>query len=366
MKLILAIRSLNIGGAERQFIELIKHIDKSKFDVTVCTMYGGVQEETVQAIPNIRYYNLEKSGRYDFYKFYRNYSKLLKEINPDVIYSFLGEMNLFSLWCKPKHTKIIWGFRASNRDFSQYEKVVQTIYWLQKKLSSKVDKIIANSHAAIEFHKQNGFNMSQSVVIPNGIDTERFQRDRFKRESFREKYSLKESDIVIGIVARIDSIKGYLIFSQVAKKLMEKYPHLYFYSVGDGDKKIQQECEEILGNTERFIWLGNQKNVEDFYSGFDIYVSSSFGEGFSNSIAEAMSCECASVVTDVGDSAMIVSDVGIVVDAKSINSLFLGLEKMIQSDYKEFGKRSRKKIVENFSIEKMVINTQKEILKCVE
>jgi hypothetical protein len=43
-KLFLAIRSLDIGGAERQFIELVKYIDKSKFYVLVCTMYGGLQE----------------------------------------------------------------------------------------------------------------------------------------------------------------------------------------------------------------------------------------------------------------------------------------------------------------------------------
>jgi len=365
-KLILSIRSLDIGGAERQFMELIKHIDKSKFDVTICTMYGGAQEAIVKNMPNIKYYNLQKTGRYDFYQFYRNYSKLLKERNPDIIYSFLGEMNLFSLWCKPKHTKIIWGFRASNMDLSQYGKVSQIMFWLQKKLSSKVDKIIANSYASIEFHRQSGFNMNTSVVIPNGIDTNKFQRNQYKREKFRERYNLKESDIAIGIVARIDYMKGYLVFSQTAKKLIEKYSNVYFFSVGGGDEKIKKECEEILTHTDKFIWLGNQKNVEDFYSSFDISSSSSFGEGFSNSIAEAMSCECACVVTDVGDSAMIVSDVGIVVEAKSVDSLFLGLEKMIQSNYKEFGKRSRKKVVENFSIEKMVINTQKEILKCVE
>jgi len=366
MKLVLSIRSLDIGGAERQFIELIKHIDKSKFDVTICTMYGGAQEATVKNIPNIKYYNLQKKGRYDFYQFYKNYSKLLKAINPDVIYSFLGEMNLFSLWCKPKNTKIIWGFRASNMDLSKYGKVPQIMFWLQKKLSSKVNKIIANSHASIEFHKQNGFDMGKSVVVPNGIDTERFQRDKLQREAFREKYSLKESDIAIGIVARIDYMKGYLIFSQVAKKLIDKYSNVYFYSVGSGDKRIQQECEEILANADRFFWLGNQKNVEDFYSGFDISSSSSFGEGFSNSIAEAMSCECACVVTNVGDSAMIVSDVGIVVEANSVDSLLIGLKKMIQTDYKELGKKSRKRVVENFSIENMVTNTQREILQCVE
>ena len=366
IKLVLSIRSLDIGGAERQFIELVKHIDKSKFDVTVCTMYGGIQEDIVKTIPNIKYYNLQKTGRYDFYKFYKNYSKLLKEIRPDVIYSFLGEMNLFSLWCKPEHTKIIWGFRASNMDLSQYGKVPQILFWLQKKLSSKVDKIIANSNASIEFHKQNGFDMHNSVVISNGIDTNRFKRYKQKREKFRKKYSLKESDIAIGMVARIDYMKGYLVFSQVVKKLIDKYDNIYFFSVGDGDEKIKKECEKILNSTNRFIWLGNQKNVEDFYSGFDISSSSSFGEGFSNSIAEAMSCECACVVTDVGDSHRIVSDLGIVVDPNSVESLFLGLEKMIYSDYKELGKKSRKRVIENFSIEKMVKNTEKEIIKCVE
>ncbi len=182
-KLLLSIRSLDIGGAERQFIELVKHIDKSKFDV---------QEDIVKNICNIKYYNLQKNGRYDFYK---NYSTLLKEIKPDVIYSFLGEMSLFSLWCKPKKTKIIWGFRASNMDLSQYGKVSQLLFWLQKKLSSKVDKIIANSNASIAFHKSCGFDMSRSLVISNGIDT-----DKFKREAFRKKYHLKKSDI--GIVAR--------------------------------------------------------------------------------------------------------------------------------------------------------------------
>lgn len=367
IKLVLSIRSLDVGGAERQFIELIKHIDKNKFDITVCTMYGGIQEDVIKSIPNIKYYNLEKTGRYDFYKFYKNYSKLLKEIKPDVIYSFLGEMNLFSLWCKPEKTKIIWGFRASNMDLKQYGKVAQIIFWLQKKLSSKVDKIIANSNASIDFHKQNAFDMNKSIVIPNGIDTNKFKRDESKRKNFREKYDLKDTDIAIGIVARIDYMKGYLIFSQAAKNLIDTYSNIYFFSVGGGDEKIKKECEEILGNSNRFVWLGNQKNVEDFYSGFDISSSSSsFGEGFSNSIAEAMSCECSCVVTDVGDSAMIVADTGIVVKPSSVDSLYMGLENMIQSNYIEFGKKSRKRITDNFSIEKMVINTEKEIIKCVE
>jgi len=368
MKLVLAIRSLDIGGAERQFIELVKHIDKSKFDVTVCTMYGGVQEEIVKTIPNITYYNLGKKGRYDFYSFYKRYKEVLFEIKPDVIYSFLGEMNLFSLWCKPKETKIIWGIRASNMDLTKYGKVSQIIFWLQKKLSCKVDKIIANSYASIEFHKKSGFSMEKSIVIHNGIDTDKFNRDEKKRKEFREKYNLNENDIAIGMVARIDYMKGYTIFAKSAKRLLKKYSNLKFFSIGDGDEEIKQECKKILGdyNNTRFIWLGKQKNVEDFYSGFDISSSSSFGEGFSNSIAEAMSCTLPCIVTDVGDSKIIVGDCGKVVIPNSVDEFSKGLEELMQKDLKKLGECSRKRIVENFSIEKMVKKTEEEVIKCVE
>jgi len=368
IKLVLSIRSLDIGGAEKQFIELVKHIDKSKFDVTVCSMYGGVQEEIVKSILHVQYINLQKTGRYDFYKFYKNYSKLLKEINPDVIYSFLGEMSLFSLWAKPKHTKIIWGFRASDKDWSQYGKVPQAIFWLQKILSPKVDKIISNSYASIAYHNAHGFEMEKAMVIPNGIDSNRFQRDVKKRELFRKKYNLKEIDIAIGMVARIDPIKGYMVYSEVAKKICKKYDNIYFFSVGGGSEMIQKESESILSelNGKKFFWLGNQKNVEYLYSGFDVSVSASFGEGFSNTIAEAMSCSLPCVVTDVGDSALIVDTFGIVVESKSVESLYDGLVEMINKEYKVLGKESRMRIVENFSIQKMVENTEKEIIACVE
>ncbi len=366
MKLVLAIRSLDIGGAERQFIELVKNIDKNKFDVTVCTMYGGVQESVIKDMLHVEYIHLHKKGRYDFYSFFTLYKKVLRDVEPDVIYSFLGEMNLFSLWAKPKKTKVIWGFRASNMDLKRYGKVPQMMFWLQKRLSSRVDAIIANSQASITFHQEHHFCMDRSVVIRNGIDTKRFQRDDKKRELFRGKYDLKKDDIGIGIVARIDYIKGYLVFSKATKKILDRYESVKIFAVGDGDKEIKKECQDILGDYDdtRFVWLGTQNSVEDIYSGLDITSSSSFSEGFSNSIAEAMSCECAVVVSDVGDSALMVECVGVVVKPRDEDSLYDGLVKMIESDYVVCGNKSRVKVVENYSIKKMVDSTQRELIKC--
>jgi glycosyltransferase involved in cell wall biosynthesis len=366
-KLVLSIRSLNIGGAERQFIELIKNIDKKKFKVSVCTMYGGEQEEIVKNITDIEYINLEKKGRYDFIHFYKNYSRFLKKQKPDVIYSFLGEMNFFSLLCKTKQSKIIWGFRASNMDLKQYGKVSQLLFFLQKIFSHKVDKIIANSKASIDFHKAAGFDMTKSCVIYNGIDTKKFYKNQIKRQELREKFSIDSSAIVIGIVARIDCMKGHLVFAEVAKKIFNQYQNIYFFAVGSGDDDIKKECNNILNNNKSFFWLGEQNSVEDYYNLFDIVVSASiFGEGFSNSIAEAMSCECTCVVTNVGESAYIVGESGIVARPKSVESLFEALNRAINCDFVSLGKKSRQRILDNFSIQTMVEKTENEILKCVE
>ena len=364
---IFAIRSLCIGGAEKQFINLVKNIEKNNFDIYVITMYGGELESEITSVEKINYINMNKKSRYDFNFFFR-YKKLLSKINPDVIYSFLGEMNLFSYWCKPKRTKIIWGFRASNMDYQKYGRLSQLLFYLQKIYSKKVDKIIANSYASIEFHKKYGFDMSKAVVIHNGIDTEKFKRNEKKRVEFRKKYGLKESDIAIGIVARIDEMKGYPVLAKASVKLFKEFNNIKIFAIGDGNIKIKDECKEILGkyNNTRFVWLGKQKNVENFYSGFDIYVSSSFGEGFSNSIAEAMACEVPCVVTDVGDSKIIVGDTGIVVKPRSEESLYEGIKKMINQNIKELGQKARERIIENFSNEKMVKKTEMEILKCAE
>jgi glycosyltransferase involved in cell wall biosynthesis len=359
--LCLAIRSLNIGGAERQFIELVKHLDKEKYDITVCTMYGGTLENELLAIPEITHINLAKNGRFDLFAFKRNYDELLNKIDPDIIYSFMGEMNLFSLWCKPKSSKVIWGIRASNMDLRKYGIVSQLIFWLQKIFSHKVSKIISNSFAAITFLQDNGFNMSKALVVNNGIDTHRFQFNKEKRAHFRSQLDLPKDAIVLGTVARIDPMKGYDILSEATVKLLEKHSTLFIVAVGDGDQNIKEQCQQSMPASvaQRFLWLGKRTDVENIYSGFDIFVSASkFGEGFSNVIAEAMSCGLPCVVTDVGDNSIIVGDMGMVVKADDSEELYQAISTILHQNYTEQRSQRVNRIRENFSIRDMVVKTE--------
>ncbi|AFL69154.1 glycosyltransferase [Sulfurospirillum barnesii] len=369
IKLVLSIRSLNLGGAERQFIELVKQIDKTKFDIYVCTMYGGILEDEVKKIPAITYINLEKKGRYDVLSFFIRYRAYLASIHPDVIYSFLPEMNLFSFTCKPLHTKIIWGFRASNMDFKQYGLMAKWLFFLQKILSKRVNCIITNSYASQRFHTQEGFMMEQSCVIPNGIDTQRFCPNALKTVTCKKQYGVGHGQIIVGLVARIDVMKGHEIFVRVAKKLLEENERFCFVAIGSGDEAIKQACQSILGQDHqaRFIWLDAVENIEDYYVGLDICCSTSlFGEGFSNVIAEAMGCEVPCIVTDVGDSKMIVGEWGIVIPPNDEEALYDAILQMASMERAQMAKESRKRVENYFSLSEMAMRTENVLLQVLD
>ena len=372
IKLALSIRAFDIGGAERQLLELAKHIDKSKYDVTIYIMYARELDSVAKSIDGVKFIDLKKGSRYDIFPFLKRYKNSLEEEQIDVIYSYLVEMNLFSLLARrvsKRDMKVIWGFRSSNMDLKKLGKFPQLLFWLQKIFSPYVDKIISNSHASVDFHKNMGYELSKCEVVHNGIDIDRFRPNSDEKRAFRDKHNLKDDDIAIGISARVNVMKGYPILSKAMRKLMSEDDRVRLFVVGGGEDEILKECKDILGEYgKRVVWFGAQNSVESsFYNGLDIYVSSSiFGEGFSNSIAEAMCCEVPVVTTDVGDSKIVVGDCGIVVKGNSVDELYNGLKKMIEVDRKELGKCSRERIVNNFSIQKMVENSQKVIEQCVE
>jgi glycosyltransferase involved in cell wall biosynthesis len=115
-----------------------------------------------------------------------------------------------------------------------------------------------------------------------------------------------------------------------------------------------------LGIGNRVIWAGEEERMEHAYAGFDILCSSSIGEGFSNSIAEAMACGIPCVVTDVGDSAEIVGDAGAVVPAGDPDRLadaLAALHALTPAERAELGVRARARIVTNYQLATMVART---------
>jgi glycosyltransferase involved in cell wall biosynthesis len=106
--------------------------------------------------------------------------------------------------------------------------------------------------------------------------------------------------------------------------------------------------------------------MPDVYNGLDILVSASNNEGFSNVIAEAMASGVPSIVTNVGDSAWIVGNTGQVVKPGNAEELANAIVKWTATDLKLLGETARQRIVDNFSVFRLVENTERHMSQMVE
>lgn len=370
IKILLAIRSLNFGGAERQWVLLAQELAKhSEVDLRLCTLYsGGRLEYEITKIPHIC---LHKKGRKDI-GFLLRYRKVLKDFRPDCIYAFMPEMNIFSLICGAfLGAKVVFGFRSSAIDLNNLTLASKLYFYTQKFLSRFADAILCNSYDALSFYQKKGYYMKKALVVYNGVDTRRFH----PRESirFKKELGIQEDAFVFGIVARMDKVKDYPLFARIAKEMIEyskaqQGVEVTFIALGKCEERILKDCLKILGDAQRnVLFLGAKNDVEAYYPLFDCILSTSYTESFSNSIAEGMACGCVPIVSDVGES-KVIADFGQdsytflfpSKDDKSALECLKSLYALRHSDKLESLKaQSRAQIVEKFSVDSMVGTTLK-------
>ena len=341
VRLAILARSLEIGGAERQMVELVKKIDLARFDVKVCLFYArGELLSDVVAIDAVEIADLKKRSRWDVFLFFGRLIKTLWGFKADVILSYLDVPNIVAVLVgKLIGARVVVSVRATNMDFSRYDWVEGAVYRLSAGLARFADRVIVNSCFGLDYHHRNGFPRAKMVVIPNGIDTARFAPNMVLRQVQRTNWTVEEDQVLIGIVGRLDPMKDHPTFLQMAEILVKKHPRVRFVCVGDGPESYRREL----------LLLARK------------LVSSSLTESFSNVIGEAMACGVPCVVTDVGDSARIVGDVGVVVPAQSpspLASAVINLLMMSSEKRREWGSKARRRIVSEYSLERMVAATE--------
>jgi glycosyltransferase involved in cell wall biosynthesis len=258
---------------------------------------------------------------------------------------------------------VVWGVRASNMDLDRYDWLSRLSYRIECRLSRFADLIICNSRAGLEYAAAHGFPGGRMTVIPNGIDTEHFKPDAAARERIRAEWGIAESEMLIGLVARLDPMKDHLTCFRAAAMLAQERSDVRFVCVGDGAEpyksKLYQQASE-LGLDGRLIWAGARHDMPAVYNALDFATSSSYSEGFSNTIAEAMACSVPCVVTDVGDAKQIVGDTGFVMEPGNPSALASAWQEALKTGVYEKskrGQRARERIIEHFSLERLIEET---------
>ncbi len=364
MKIAFLIGSLKVGGAERQLSLLARELRKRQHEVVVLVYYdGGIFFEELTAA-GVRCISLGKKRRWNPF-FLIKLIQSIKRESPDLIFSYLmGPSSVVSLF-SPLFRKIpiVWGMRNSKLDFNKH-------HWLEKisvkfgaKLSNVPRLMIANSFSGQEFYVNLGYDKSKMRVVHNGIETDMFKPDLKLGILLRKEWNIKDDELLLGMIARIDPTKCHDMFLRMAKYLITKNNKLKFVCVGQGDEiefKKLQELTKSLELEDHLRWGGLRTDMVAVYNSLDLNIlPATTGEGFSNVIAEGMSCGIVSVGMPVSDIPLIIEDKRLLAVDESLDELTKAVEYgMDICRDRDVKSKMRQSILKKFSVEAMVDKTE--------
>jgi glycosyltransferase involved in cell wall biosynthesis len=362
-KVLFIIRQFNVGGAQKQLTNLSLNLDSNQFEPYIISYYpGGIQEEKVKK-SGIKYFCLNKKGKYDI-SFLIHLILKIRTIDPDIIYTFLATSNLLSILLKPifYRKKYIWSLRDT---YHTNKKIISSIIHTFLKYFSYLipDLIIANSFAGRKSYINYGYEKDKISVISNGIDLDVFNYNPAKRKAFRKKNGFDEKIILIGIIGRFAEMKGHKDFLLASKNISKIENNCRFLIVGNGSKKEMGKIVDLINqlNMEDKVIITHPKSsLVDFYNGIDIITSTSvYGEGASNVLLEALACNSHCVATKIGDSKLIINDNDYLFMPGQNDKLYDCWIKKIKFIRSNKIASTRNHIVKNFSIENLVSRHEK-------
>lgn len=359
MRVLHIITGLGTGGAEAMLLKLLTGIDRTRFEPAVISLGDeGATGHCIAAL-GIPVYALGMDPARPRLDDWRHLRALIRDARPDVVQTWmyhadlLGGLAAQSLGVR----RVFWNLRQTNLDAASISRRTRQVVRACALLSRVVPtRILSCAYASRDAHVAAGYAAGKMVVIPNGFDTQRLRRDDAARQRLRGELGVRPGDIVVGHVGRFDPQKDHRTFVEAAGLAAIQVPVLRFVLVGGGIDAGNPALAEWIteaGLDAAVRLLGGRADVADLYSAFDVFVSSSMGEGFANVIGEAMACELPCVVTDVGDSAHIVADTGAVVppgDPTALARALVDLAERPEAERRALGAVARRRIETNFSL----------------
>lgn len=341
LKLLFLIESLSGGGAEKVLSVLLKHIDKTKFDITLCTIVDtGVYAEEVRKY--VKYTsvlgNPQKKGLL---------GNILYKILYLLIYRILPS-RLIYIFFIPKRNDIeiafVEGFCTKILSYSTNKKA-QKIAWVhtdlinnhwitsiykdkkeEKQSYQKYNKIIGVSKTVTTAIEQL-YNIKNAVTLYNPIESDNII------EKSKEFIALpsKTQTFRMVTVGRFVPQKAYDRLLRVIKRLCENGYSIELWILGDGEQRpMLKEYINTHSLNEIVTLWGFQKNPYPYLKHSDVFVCSSVSEGYSTAVTEALILELPVITTACSgmDELLLNGKCGLITD-NTKEDLYLGIKKCL-------------------------------------
>jgi glycosyltransferase involved in cell wall biosynthesis len=353
------IGGLDTGGAEMMLYKLLSITDRASFksEVISLTTVGPVGKRIREVRVPIHALGLQRGVPDPWFIF--SLARYLRQQPPDVVQTWMYHSDLIGGVAArlSGSCPVIWGIRSGTLDFQKSSKMTIWVARICAVLSRFLpERVVSCSEASRSIHVSLGYTAKNMIVIPNGVDMEKFWPDPSAKMRVRQELRVPSEALLIGLVARFDPQKDHANFIRAAGFLYTLYPDIHFLLCGDEitwDNQILAHWIDTAGIRAQCHLLGRRDDIPRLTAAMDIASLSSYGEGFPNVIIEAMACGVPCAVTDVGDAALIVGDTGRVVPPRDPQALAAAWQELIEMGAEkraELGTRARQRVEERFSI----------------
>lgn len=350
------IPSLNLGGSETQAVALASGLDSKQWAVSVLTFReGNPALEKVLSERGIELVRLPKSNPFCALALAARYCR---RHGVEILHVYLVSAQSFALALKPfvPRARLVMAVRDSLPLYQCREWRSRFYDWVVFRWGVGVDAYVFNSRCGAA--AKSVPRLSAIEVIRNGVNSARFRPDHGGRDSVRRELGLTSQARVIGVVANLTSYKDFPNLIEAIRLVSVRGRHVTVVVAGDdsGAEALEIRRKAEANAPGRFIFLGVRPDVERLLSGFDIVCSSSYTEGLSNALVEAMASAIPCVATDVGDSAEIVGETGWIVPPRDSEALARAIQEALDLP-KELlrarGAAARERVCARFSLERM-------------
>jgi glycosyltransferase involved in cell wall biosynthesis len=349
MKILYFIDSLQVGGRERRFVELVKYLRAHTdiaLEVAVMSKDIGYREYLDLGVPT---HFLIRNGKKDPRIFPRLYA-LCGTVKPDILHAWDSMTATYAApVARVRRLKFI------NNMIADALHNLHTFHpsWVRARLTFPLsDFIVGNSQAGLALYRAPA---GRSACIYNGFDESRVRRV-VDADRVRRNLNIQTPNVV-GMVANFSQFKDYDTYLRAAQRILEKRDDVTFLSVGSGPKLETSKAMVQERFREKVRFLGWQADAESIVSALDIGALATFSEGISNSILEYMGFAKPVVATIGGGTSEIVLDgeTGYLVGVRDEGQFAEAIERLLNDPIKAsaMGQRGRKRVHEVFSMKSM-------------
>ncbi|MCB1754546.1 MAG: glycosyltransferase [Gammaproteobacteria bacterium] len=355
------------GGVQSDLLALSEDLSEKGHDVLVATSEGELLEELKSKGATFMDIDFHFSSPLKFFKSAMALRKSIRENGVELLAP------------QSVRTTLVAFFALRLLPFSYRVKkngkrcpIVTTIHNIHNPVHFKyagyilnrcADYVIFESHYERNRLLASGLPAEKSEVVHSGIDTDKFAPIDVN-QTLLESYGLDKSvNKIFGIVARLSEEKGHQYLLQAFRKVLEQEPHARLMVVGDGPLKeelLAQRAELQLEN--EVIFTGAQRNIPDYLSIFDVFVLSSTRESFPLAAREAMAAGKPVIAPRIGGCPEVVDEnnTGYLFKSADVDDLSRQMLAILADEkYKQFGIKSRQRVVELFSRKQWIVGDER-------